>query len=99
MHYDENDNLTPYVFLYDHDTIKNGEYDTTYNDDIYRIKTSLLDKEKLNKDIDISMEGCFVYSELIHPNEVELVYRGNGLDLLDISEEEKKKHSWIYLAK
>ena len=29
-------------------------------------------------------------SELIHPNEVELVYRGNGLDLLDISEEEKK---------
>lgn len=99
MHYDENDNLTPYVFLYDHDTIKNGEYDTTYNDDIYRIKTSLLDKEKLNKDIDISMEGCFVYSELIHPNEVELVYRGNGLDLLDISEEEKDKHSWIYLAK
>lgn len=64
-----------------------------------RIKENLIDKEKLNKDIDISMEGCFVYSELIHPNEVELVYRGNGLDLLDISEEEKDKHSWIYLAK
>jgi hypothetical protein len=30
--------LTPYIFMYDHETIEDGEYDSTYDDDIYAIE-------------------------------------------------------------
>jgi hypothetical protein len=46
-HWDDREDLTPYIFLYDHNTINGGEYDSTYDDDIYAVDVSQLDNEHL----------------------------------------------------
>lgn len=72
-HYNFKNNLKPLVFLYDRNII---EYDTTYDDDIYRIDTEKLDKRRFAKDPDRSMVGCFVYSAMIPNTCYEIIYKG-----------------------
>ncbi len=84
-HWDYGDDLTPYVFLYDHNTIKNGEYDSTYDDDIYSIDTKQLDLKHLKKDPDSGMRGCFVYDSIIPASAIKLVYKGSKKDSGDLS--------------
>lgn len=74
-HWDCKTGLKPLVFLYDSNVL---EYDTTYDDDIYRIDTTKLDKQKIAKDPDKAMKGCYVYDETIPPNYCEIVYQGSG---------------------
>ena len=89
-YYDMEENLQPLIFLYDHNTIDGGEYDSTYDDDIYRIDTSYLDKELLNDD-PAGMNGCFTYPEPIPSEALTLVYEGSDEDSDDLS-----RHSYIY---
>lgn len=89
-HYASEENLQPLIFLYDHNTIDGGEYDSTYDDDIYRINTSYLDKELLNDD-PAGMNGCFTYPEPIPSEALTLVYEGSDEDSDDLS-----RHSYIY---
>ena len=84
-HWDHRDDLTPYVFLYDHNTIKDGEYDSTYDDDIYSIDTKQLDLKHLKKDPDSGMRGCFVYDSIIPASAIKLVYKGSKKDSGDLS--------------
>ena len=51
-HWDDKTNLQPLVFLYDHDEISDGEYDSTYNDYIFRIDTNALNPQFLTNDPD-----------------------------------------------
>lgn len=88
-HWEDREDLTPYVFLYDYDMI--GEYDSTYDDDIYRVDMSMLDKNHLFLDPDEEMEGCYVYDEIIPTTAIELIYEGSNADSGDLS-----KHSNIY---
>jgi len=90
-HWDDRDDLVPYVFLYDHNTINDGEYDSTYDDDIYSIDTSKLDIEHLSNDIDSYMHGCFVYDKKIPPKAIHLIYKGSTEDSKNLS-----SHSYIY---
>ncbi len=90
-HWDDMEDLKPYVFLYDHDTINNGEYDSTYDDDIYRIDVSQLDKKHIFRDPDKSMKGCFVYDIPIPISAIKIVYKGSEGDSNDLS-----VHSNIY---
>ena len=90
-HWDDMDDLTPYVFLYDHNTINGGEYDSTYDDDIYVIDVSQLDLKYLDKDPDRYMRGCYVYSMKIPPSAIKLVYKGSKKDSGDLT-----KHFHIY---
>lgn len=88
-HWEDREDLIPYVFLYDYDMI--GEYDSTYDDDIYRVDMSMLDKNHLFLDPDEEMEGCYVYDEIIPTTAIELIYEGSNADSGDLS-----KHSNIY---
>ena len=90
---ENNDNLVPYIFLYDHNAIPNGEYDSTYDDDIYMIDVSQLDKEHLSKDIDSSMIGCYVYDIPIPRQAISLIYKGSNKDS---DESLMSRHSFIY---
>lgn len=90
-HWDDRDDLTPYVFLYDHKAIKGGEYDSTYDDDIYVVDVSQLDLNHLDKDPDSYMRGCYVYGINIPPSAIKLVYKGSKRDSGDLT-----KHSHIY---
>ena len=92
-HWDDKEDLTPYIFLYDHNTINGGEYDSTYDDDIYAIDVSQLDKEHLFNDPDGSMNGCFVYDIPIPTSAIKLVYKGTEGDS---DERLMAKHSHIY---
>lgn len=92
-HWDDKDDLTPYVFLYDHNAIKNGEYDSTYDDDIYAVDTSQLNKKHLFDDPDNEMIGCYAYDMAIPTSAIKLVYKGSKNDSNDIL---MKKHSYIY---
>ena len=91
-HWEDKDNLTPYIFLYDHETIENGEYDSTYDDDIWQIDTSQLDLSHLFTDPDEDMVGCLAYDLPIPTKAIKLVYRGSKKDSWDV----KASHSNIY---
>lgn len=93
-HWENELSLTPYIFLYDHNTIKNGEYDSTWDDDIWQIDTSKLDLSHLFNDPDELMIGCLVYDQPIPPSAIKLVYQGSNKDSWDI----KTSHSHIYNA-
>lgn len=67
--------LKPQIFLYDRNVL---EYDTTYDDDIYKIETSKLDKRLISRDPDKSMQGCYCYSSNICPDNIEIIYKGSG---------------------
>ena len=92
-HVDDREDLTPYIFLYDHNTINNGEYDSTYDDDIYAIDVTQLDMEHLFHDPDEYMNGCYVYDLVIPPSAIKLVYEGSEGDS---TMELISKHSHIY---
>lgn len=85
--------LKPYIFLYSHEKAKNGEYDSTYDDDIYAIDTSQLDIYHLQNDPDKYMKGCFVYDLNIPTSAIKLIYKGSRKDSDDIS---LKRHDNIY---
>ena len=85
--------LKPYIFLYNHDEVENGEYDSTYDDDIYAIDTSKLDASHLHKDPDEYMRGCLVYDLKIPASAIRLVYKGSSKDSDDMS---LKPHNHIY---
>ena len=88
-HWDDQDGLKPYVFLYDYNEF--GEYDSTYDDDIYAVDTKQLDKTHLNPDPDTHMKGCFVYDNPIPTTAIKLVYKGSRKDSGDLS-----RHANIY---
>ena len=88
-HWDDQENLKPYVFLYDYNMF--GEYDSTYDDDIYAVDIKQLDKKHLYKDPDEYMKGCFAYDLPIPPTAIKLVYKGSKKDSGDLSQ-----HSYIY---
>lgn len=90
-HWDDAENLKPYIFLYDHNKVPDGEYDSTYDDDIYSVDLSQLDKSHLFRDPDSSMKGCWVYDKIISPSAIKLVYKGSKKDSGDLS-----LHSQIY---
>lgn len=75
LHWDYKTNLKPLIFLYDRNVL---EYDTTYDDDVYKIETSKLDKRKISRDPDKSMHGCYCYSSNICPDNIEIIYKGSG---------------------
>lgn len=74
-HWEGKKNLKPLVFLYDRNVL---EYDTTCDDDVYKIETSKLDKRKISRDPDKSMQGCYGYSSNICPVNIEIIYKGSG---------------------
>ena len=90
-HWDDREDLKPYVFLYDHNTVNNGEYDSTYDDDIYAVDVSQLDKKHIFRDPDKSMKGCLVYDIPIPISAIKMVYKGSNRDSSDLS-----VHSHIY---
>ena len=90
-HWDDREDLKPYVFLYDHNTVNNGEYDSTYDDDIYAVDVSQLDKKHIFKDPDKSMKGCLAYDIPIPISAIKMVYKGSKRDSSDLS-----VHSHIY---
>lgn len=79
-HWDTKKDLKPLVFMYDATVC---EYDTTYDDDIYRIDIEKLDKRKITFDPDRSMIGCYVYSAVIPNNCCSIVYYGTGRDKIN----------------
>lgn len=73
-------NLQPGVFLFDGNK---KVYDSTYDDDIWVIDTSKLDKTKFIKDYDEFMYktfGSVVYTEDISKTKIELIYKGSKKD-------------------
>lgn len=76
-HWDYKTALKPLIFLYDPLIL---EYDSTYDDDIYQIDISKLDKRRITKDPDKEMKGCYVYSASI--TSYSLIYKGSGKDNL-----------------
>ena len=73
-------NLQPGVFLFD---ANKQVYDSTYDDDIWVIDTSKLDKTKFIKDYDEFMYktfGSVVYTEDISKTKIELIYKGSKKD-------------------
>lgn len=88
-HWDDREDLTPYIFLYNYEVF--GEYDSTYDDDIYAIDVKQLDKKHLAKDPDSYMKGCLVYDLPIPPTAIKLIYKGSNRDSDDLT-----KHSYIY---
>lgn len=77
-HWDgSNKQLVPGVFLYDKSI---GEYDTTYDDDIYEVNTQMLVRNKFDKDPDDYMYeayGSVIYTDNIPPNLLRLVKKGH----------------------
>ena len=90
-HWDDAEDLKPYVFLYDHNAVDDGEYDSTYDDDIYAVDVSQLDRKHIFRDPDKTMKGCLVYDLPIPPSTIRLIYKGSKKDSNDLS-----VHSHIY---
>ena len=90
-HYEYKENLKPYIFLYDHNSVNGGEYDSTYDDDIYAIDLSKIDASRIRRDPDKGMRGCYTYDETIPATAIRLVYKGSKKDAGDLS-----LHSSIY---
>lgn len=76
-HWNCKEGLPPLIFLYDRCVL---EYDSTYDDDIYRIDTNKLDKRRLTTDPDKNMKGCYVYSIGIQPTSIDIIFQGTGKD-------------------
>lgn len=75
---EEEEELTPVIFAYNKDK---KEYNSTYDDDIYEIDTSKLDKESWDKDKDEYMYdtfGSIVYNKEIPKDAIKLIHRGTG---------------------
>lgn len=71
----ENEKPIPVIFLSDNDA-----YDSGYDDDLWAINTSMLDKDSLFQDFDESMyknSGAMVYTKPIPPEALKLVYKGS----------------------
>lgn len=69
--------LRPCVFLYDSNI---GEYDTTYNDDIWEVDTMSLNPNKFKEDPDRYMYDTFgsvMYMDNIPPTHLTLIKRGS----------------------
>lgn len=76
-HWDDATDLIPGVFLYD---INKQEYDTTYDDDIWEVDTTKLNKNYFIKDPDEYMYetfGSVLYRGLIQPYLLKLVKKGS----------------------
>lgn len=84
-HWNDDENLKPFIFLYDHAKVQDGEYDTTYDDDIYAIDVKQLDREHLRRDPDRDMKGCWVYDQKISPSAIKLIYKGSKKDSGDLT--------------
>ena len=70
--------LVPSVFLYSPDK---EEYDTTYDDDVWAVDTSRLDKTRFQTDPDEYMYktyGSVIYTDNIPPSCLKLVKKGTG---------------------
>ena len=65
------DELRPMVFLYE----EPFEYDSTYDDDKYKVDTDLLDKSLFRHDL---LNNCYTYLSVIPPEAISLVYKGSG---------------------
>ena len=87
-HWEEVEELSPYVFLYD---IGGGEYDSTYDDDIWRVDMSYIDQKRLRKDPEKALKNSYIYDGIIPPEALKLVYRGSTKDAGDL-----RKHKDIY---
>lgn len=68
-------NLRPLIFFYDKNVM---EYDTTYDDDVYKIDVQKLDKRRISRDPDKDMHGCYCYSLQIATRCFTLVLEGTG---------------------
>lgn len=81
MHWEEekdSSELEKLIFMYDKNI---EEYDTTYDDDIWEIDLSKLDKSKIKGDPDEWMwknKGCWVYTKDIPIEVIKLVHKGTG---------------------
>mgnify|MGYP001772706333 CR=1 FL=1 len=81
MHWEvekDSSKLEKLIFMYDKNV---DEYDTTYDDDIWEIDVSKLDKSKIHGDPDTWMwknKGCWVYTKDIPTEAIKLVYKGTG---------------------
>lgn len=86
-HWDEHfkpNELTKGVFLSD-----GRIYDTTYDDDLWVIEVSKLDKTKLFKDPDKDLMDCMLYTGKIPTSAIKLVYEGSGeADINNVPEKE-----------
>lgn len=69
--------LEPLVFLYDGQRDKK-HYDSTWDDDCWKINVKYLDKSLLKKDDGVYGLYCYSYPETIPPKALELVYKGTG---------------------
>lgn len=78
-HWDNKEGLKPLIFLYDNSVC---EYDTTYDDDVYRIEIEKLDKRMISRDPDRWMKGCYAYSVPILSDCYDIIHEGTGQDLL-----------------
>lgn len=67
--------MRPLIFFYDKNVI---EYDTTYDDDVYKIDVQKLDKRRISRDPDKDMHGCYCYSLQIATRCFTLVHEGTG---------------------
>ena len=71
--------LKPLIFMYGYNK-KHGEYNSTYDDDIWAIDVSKLDKEHIQPDMDAFMKNCYVYDLPIPTTSITLAYKGTGKD-------------------
>lgn len=74
-HWEGKKKLKPLIFLYDKNVL---EYDTTNDDDIYKIDIQKLDKRRISRDPDKDMKGCYCYSLQIATCYFTLVDEGTG---------------------
>lgn len=76
--YDGSDKeLQPLVFLYDGEKDKE-HYDSTYDDDCWKIDVRFLKKSLLKVDEGVYGLHCYTYPETIPPKALSLIYKGSG---------------------
>lgn len=76
-HYDDPDDIGPAVFLTELD--KQGmPYNSTYDDDIYAVALRDLDKKALIVDKEIFWTKAYMYTEIIPPEDLYLIYKGHA---------------------
>lgn len=77
-HYEGENELEPVVFL----SSKN-DYDSTWDDDRWEIDVNQINPQKLFLDFDRGMKNCYVYTDVIPPTALKLIYKGNGKTLCE----------------
>ena len=75
-HYEGENELEPVVFL----SSKNN-YDSTWDDDRWEIDVNQINPQKLFRDFDRNMKNCYVYTDVIPPTALRMVYKGSGNSL------------------